>query len=126
MKNYIAVVLISSIATVGCSPSIESQCSQIIPIIFTNPPVDRSVGSAVNFYKDQENKIQKITVNDPQLKVIQTKLVTRYQAAAELAGGNLSKVTPKKLQQSFADDLSVMQEFVKVCPPKKKNLLSSD
>jgi hypothetical protein len=119
MKKYVTAIFVPLIAIVGCSPSLESQCSQISPIVFTNPPPFTGKNSSnVDFYKEKADKLQQITVNDPKLKAIQTRLIDSSRNAAEVTG-NPTKVTAQKLQKSFADDLALLQEFVNVCPKKK-------
>jgi hypothetical protein len=94
--------------------SIASQCSQLSPIVFTNPPP--SIGdSAFNFYKEQVNKLQQISISDPKLKAIQARLIERYQYAAGMSDP-LNKDRAKKMQNySFNDDLSTLKDFAALC-----------
>jgi hypothetical protein len=92
--------------------SIASQCSQMSPIVFTNPP---NGDSAFNFYKEQTNKLQQISISDPKLKAIQARLIERYQYAAGMSDP-LNKERAKKMQNySFNDDLSTLKDFAALC-----------
>lgn len=94
--------------------SIASQCSQLSPIVFTNPPPS-SGDSAFNFYKEQVNKLQQISISDPKLKAIQARLIERYQYAAGMSDP-LNKDRAKKMQNySFNDDLSTLKDFAALC-----------
>ncbi|CAN1209332.1 hypothetical protein TUMEXPCC7403_03850 [Tumidithrix helvetica PCC 7403] len=116
MKKYVAIISVSLTLIVGCSPSLESQCTLIGAIVFTNPPPFTNKESAVNFYKDKANKFQQANITEPKLKAIQTRFIDSAKSAAEIVGNPPNKESAQKLQKSFTDDLSLTQEFVKLCP----------